>query len=155
MGTSGMRWEDLPQTIQYQMLFRKAPKAIFLHLGGNSITSLKLTKFMKSLKKDPSYLSSTFPSTEIIWCDILPRLIWRYNHFDNPKTLNKKARRVNRSTHQTIENIEKGHILSFKIHESMQELFCEDGVHLSECGSLIYVQTIINFIKKKLQRARF
>ena len=149
MGTSGMRWEDFPQTMQHRILFNQGPKAILIHLGGNSITSLKLTQFIETIRKDLTYIISTLPSTKIIWCDILPRLQFRNNLRNDPKVLNKKVRRINRAAHQFFDNFPNNHVITFPtIHESMPELFCRDGVHLSEHGNLIYVQTIYNAISK-------
>lgn len=148
MGKSGMTWEELPQTIQ--MIFRPKPKAVFLHLGGNSVATQKQSALMTQIANDINYISEVFTSTKIIWCDILPRLTWRNNLFPDCKTLNKKVRRINRSVRSFMKSLPNGHFISFKIHESMQELFLQDGVHLSEHGNLLYIQTLCNFIKTEL-----
>ena len=59
-GKSGMRWEDLLQTIQLQMLHHRPPSILLIHLGGNNIHNTKITKLMSSIKKDLQYIRDTF-----------------------------------------------------------------------------------------------
>ena len=146
LGSSGMRWENLHQTIQCQMIFRTKPAAILIHLGGNSIDTVKQESLMQSMSNDLNYICDIFNSSLVVYCDILPRLIWRDNHSDSPTVLNSKARRINRHARQTIRQIKNGQSLQFRIHESMPELFNADGVHLSQHGNLLYTQTLKRFI---------
>lgn len=95
------------------------------------------------MSHDLNYICDIFSSSTVVYCDILPRLVWRDNHSDTPNVLNSKARRINRHARQAIKQFKNG---QFRIHESMSELFSVDGVHLSEHGNLLYTQTLKRFI---------
>ena len=150
MGASGMKWEKLLQTVQYQMLHRRNPDILILHLGSNDIDTIKQTKLMQSIMKDITYIHSTFPASVLVWCDILPRLKWRNNKSESPKELNIKRKRINRDAHTVINSLPKGAIVSPKIIWHMSELFHNDGVHLSDMGNLVYIQTLKNSLRQIL-----
>ena len=137
-----MRWEDLLQTIQLQMLHHRPPRIIIIHLGGNNIHNTKITKLMSSIKKDLQYIRDTFIKSHIVWCDILPRLQWRNNQSESPKVLNIKRKRINRAAHQFTKLISNSSCISPNIPWHMTELFMTDGVHLSDMGNMVYLQTI-------------
>ena len=80
-----------------------------------------------------------FSSSMLVWCDILPRLFWRNNNTKDSKTLNLKAKRINRTAHQYMTVFGLGQVLSPHIMWYMTELFDNDGVHLSDFGKLTYV----------------
>lgn len=141
-GKSGMRWEGLLQTIQLQMLHNPPPKILIIHLGGNNIHNTKITKLISAINKDIKYLRDTLLDTHIIWCDILPRLQWRNNLSESPKLLNIKRKRINRAAHQFLRLLENTSVISPNIPWHMSELFMTDGVHLSDMGNMVYLQTI-------------
>ena len=142
-----MRWEGLLRTIQYQMLHQGCPSAIFIHLGGNDIATNKQTKLVTQTKKDINYIRSIFPPCLIVWIDILARLSWRDNKSDSPKILNVKRKRINRAIRQFMMSIGSNNIISPNIEWTMSELFAPDGVHLSNFGNMVYIQTLKNFLK--------
>lgn len=145
-GKAGMHWDQLLPTLQYLMLIRGQPKMIVLHLGGNDIDNTELKQFIANLTRDILYINSVFPKTHIAWCDILPRLQWRNNTKNDPKTLNIKRKRINRAARACIKNCMSGSVLSPNIQWYMTELFNSDGVHLSEFGNMVYIQTLKKFL---------
>ncbi len=148
MGKSGMRWGQLLPAVQYHMISRGSPKILIIHLGGNDIDTVKQIVLRKAVQNDLDYLQSCFPTTVIVWCDILPRLYWRKNLFDSHKVLNLKRKRINRAAHERIRTFNLGRLISPHILTHMTELFHTDGVHLSEFGNLTYIQTLKNSIRQ-------
>jgi len=145
-GSSGMRWCNLLHTLQFLMLSHGHPKAIILHLGGNDIHSIVQKELMQAMHDDLDYIFSVFTESVFVWCDILPRLAWRNNNHSSPKTLNIKRKRINRAARKIFMSCRSGLIISPPIQWHMPELFLEDGVHLSEFGNLIYLQTLRNLL---------
>lgn len=141
-----MRWGQLLSTLQLQMVTRGHPRGIILHLGGNNIDSIPQLTLMETIREDLKYIHSVFQSSLLIWCDILPRLVWRNNRYDNSKAINLKCKRINRAAHQYMTEFALGRVLSPHILWHMTELFDDDGVHLSDFGNLTYVQTLRNLI---------
>lgn len=143
-----MHWDQLLPALQLQMITRGHPRMIILHLGGNDIDTIPQFSLMDSIKKALIYIHSVFYATQIVWCDILPRLKWRNNKSDDSKTLNLKAQRVNRAARQYMTELPRGSVIKPHILWYMNELFSKDGVHLSDFGNLTYVQTFRNLIHK-------
>lgn len=77
LGTRGMHWEQLRPKFQLMMIQNFQPVMILIHLGGNDLASVKQAKLMRMIKWDIGYIASVFPSTQIVWSDILPRRSWR------------------------------------------------------------------------------
>ena len=149
-----MRWEHLLARLQFLMLTRGHPKIIILHVGGNNVDSVPQLTLMQSIKDDLKYIHSVFSSSMLVWCDILPRLFWRNNNTKDSKTLNLKAKRINRAAHQYMTDFGLGQVLSPHIMWYMTELFDNDGVHLSDFGKLTYVQTFKNLITKIIEESK-
>ena len=147
LGQKGMRWEQLLPALQLHMITRGHPRMIIVHLGGNNIDSVPQINLMKTIREDLIYIHSVFSSTLLVWCDILPRQVWRNNINGDSKVLNLKCKRINRAAHQCMNEMSLGKVVSPHILWYMTELFSNDGVHLSEFGKLTYVQTFRNLIK--------
>ena len=147
LGQKGMRWEQLLPALQLHMITRGHPRMIIVHLGGNNIDSVPQINLMKTIREDLIYIHSVFSSTLLVWCDILPRQVWRNNINGDSKVLNLKCKRINRAAHQCMNEMSLGKVVTPHILWYMTELFSNDGVHLSEFGKLTYVQTFRNLIK--------
>lgn len=146
LGEKSMRWEHLLPALQLYMITRGHPRMIIIHLGGNNIDSVPQMNLMQAIKEDLIYMHSVFSSSLLIWCDILPRQVWRNNRNSDSKILNLKCKRINRAAHQYMSELSLGKVVSPHILWYMTELFSDDGVHLSDFGKLTYVQTFRNLI---------
>ena len=90
-----MAWPDTQVQIGY--VSNPPPNVIVVHWGGNDITYVKQGKLIGMIKKDIYYMASIFPSANIVWSDILPRLFW--SDIDNtPKIYGGWIKRENVST---------------------------------------------------------
>ena len=61
---------------------------------------------------------------------------------ESPKILNIKKKRINRAAHQSMNLAGNTSIKPPNIPWHMPELFMTDGVHLSDMGNMVYLQTI-------------
>ena len=92
LGQKGMRWEQLLPALQLHMITRGHPRMIIVHLGGNNIDSVPQINLMKTIGKGLIYIHSVLTSTLLVWCDILPRQVWRNNINGDSKVLNLKCK---------------------------------------------------------------
>ena len=130
LGTSSMRWAQFLPSLQLQMITRGHPRVIIIHLGGNNVDSVPQFTLMETIWDDLKYIHSVFQSSLLIWCGILPRLLWRNNRDNNSKALNLKCKRINRAAYQysiCFGESPQSHLLRY-----MTKLFGDDGVHLSD-----------------------
>ena len=75
-GIRGMLWTSFIHNLQLKIAFQSQPVIFFVHLDGNDITNLSLTRIFNLISAGLKYIASIFPDCDIIWCDILPRLTW-------------------------------------------------------------------------------
>jgi lysophospholipase L1-like esterase len=142
-----MIWDNLYPTIQILLSSRSAPDVIVIHCGGNNIghasnTLRGLQKFVKATLADIAHL---LPNTAIVWSHILPRIFW-LNCIANAEG-EKCRRRINSSCATFVIKSFPGRGASISypdISPSHQALFRRDGVHLSELGNSLFVNTLSN-----------
>lgn len=146
LGQGGMRWNQLLPALQFRMITRGHPHVIILHLSGNDIDTISEFDIKKSIMEDLQYIHDVFHASHIVWCDVLPRLNWRNNHFEDSKTLNLKTVRINRAAHHYLAELSRTAVIKPHILWHMDELFDNDGVHLSDFGNMTYIQTFKNFM---------
>lgn len=83
-----MHRPELVSKFQLSIILNPRPVVIVLHLDGNDLATVKQGKLIRKIKKDINYIATVFPSTQVVWSDILPRLSWRC--VDNtPENLHK------------------------------------------------------------------
>ncbi|XP_078328757.1 uncharacterized protein LOC144623807 [Crassostrea virginica] len=146
-GIRGMVWEQLYPTIQFLLAHNATPNIIIIHCGGNNIgqshnTLRGLQKFYKSTLVN---IANLLPTTSIIWSHILPRNNW-VNCLANMEG-NKCRRRINSACATFVTKHFKGRGASISypdIRVEHKKLFRKDGVHLSDLGNSIFVNTLRN-----------
>ena len=142
-----MVWEQLYPTIEFLLARNTPPDIIIIHCGGNNIgrtnNTLKgLQKFFKSTLAD---IADLLPKTCIIWSHILPRKNW-VNCLANSGG-HRCRRRINSACATFVINKfpNRGASISYPdIKVEHTSLFRKDGVHLSELGNSIFVNTLRN-----------
>ena len=77
MGKRGMVWDQLKPLIQYQSMHRSAPTMIVIQLGGNDLSYNKISDLADKIEADIKYIQLLYPSSYIVWSDIVSRLKWR------------------------------------------------------------------------------
>ena len=128
MGVRGMHWEQFTHKMQLKVLFSEPPKVIFIHLGGNDIELLTVCRIMNKIKSGFRYMRAAFPDCQLVWVDILPRLVWASG---SPEDC--KRRRLNRHGRLVASSL-KGHQVGVEIDNTTPGFFRPDGIHLSQVG---------------------
>ncbi|KAH3803670.1 hypothetical protein DPMN_131936 [Dreissena polymorpha] len=144
-GQSGLRVEDLHPVIQLGMIKGRTPEIIFLHVGGNNITSTNQCKTIRIIKSELQYLFDIFPNSLIVWVFILPRLSWTREVVDNSyqKKMNSKRQKINRTISNYVLSFARGRaILIESIDLSTPGMFHVDKVHLSDVGNELFIFSI-------------
>lgn len=148
-----MHWPQLQSTVQLQMLFRRPPCMIIIHLGGNDLVSLSQWKLIRMIHSDIRYVHSLFPESFLVWSDILPRLHWRGKEStpDNLRAMDLKRKRVNRAGHLAVKVSPKGRYIAHDIDTRTQGLLKNDGTHLTLVGNRIFLLAFEEAIRQFFQ----
>ncbi|XP_062620031.1 uncharacterized protein LOC134281609 [Saccostrea cucullata] len=146
-GIRGMVWEQLYPTIEFLLARNKKPKIIIIHCGGNNIGQAHntLRGLQKYYKSTLANIANLLPQTFIIWSHILPRNNW-INCLANTEGQNCR-RRINSACATFVLNKFQGRGASVSypdIRAQCKELFRKDGVHLSDLGNSIFINTLRN-----------
>ena len=147
-GVRGLRWCDFRRAVESQVLLSEPPRIILVHLGGNDLTTLSLLQLKKAMESEIAYLRAAFPQTMIIWCDILPRKVWR--GAANLKAINEKRKRVNRVGRQIVRQSGRGDEILCSEIDLKTNFFREDGVHLNDVGLEFYLDYLREGVLKHL-----
>lgn len=137
---SGMKINDLNDTVNYLLTFNPPPEVLIIHCGGNDLgsdlTTLDLTWTVKNMLTD---WLGMMPNTKFIWSQILPRMSWRY--IPDYVIANKMRSRINSCLGaHFIKN--GGAYLKFPDIRQNSIYFSSDDCHLSSLGYEIMVNTI-------------
>lgn len=129
------------------MLLSSPPAAIVIHLGGNDLHDLSIIKIKKSIKSEIKYLREAFPTSVLIWIDILPRRVWRGNFSLN--TMDSKRKRVNRFGRCLVTRSGNSDWVLPDI-DIETNFFRADGVHLNEVGLEFYLDYLRDALIRNL-----
>lgn len=141
-GRSGLKWEDLELYLN-NLLHRfngNAPHALVIHCGGNSIGLQSLKKLQIEMKSLLRKIHTLMPNTLLIWSDILPRQSWR--HMLSNIAAENGRQRINCSLGSFVRRVLQGALIMHPdIKPDQTKLFC-DGVHLSNLGNSLFINSI-------------
>jgi lysophospholipase L1-like esterase len=129
------------------VLLSPAPELIFIHLGGNDLCEVQVSKLRKLMSDDIQYLRDAFPETKIIWIDILPRRRWR--GAKSLRTIDIKRKRINRLGRYLLRSSGKFDFITMDI-DTKTNFFLDDGVHLNDVGLEFYLDYVKDCIVKNL-----
>ncbi|XP_062607999.1 uncharacterized protein LOC134269810 [Saccostrea cucullata] len=143
-GIRGMVWSQLYPTIQKKLKDNNPPTILVIHCGGNDIgnphNTLKgLQMYMKSTIVN---ISQLMPKTVIVWSHILPRSNWTLCLSNND---GENWRRINSALATFV--VKKMCGASIKYPDILKRhvaLFRKDGVHLSDLGNDLFVNSLRN-----------
>ena len=139
-GSRGMHWNELRPKVQREMLNRPPPVMLVTHVGGNDLANIRQAKMMKRITKDIKYIHLVFPSSYLVWSDILPRSKW-LGLRPTGKNISKmdiKSRRINRHGCQIVHQYDLGRSISHELDVDVPGFFKNDGTHLTVVGNSIF-----------------
>ena len=82
----------------------------------------------------------------IVWSDILPRIDWRHTGTASEEQLDSKHKRISRHGRKVLRSFGNG-----RYSKASSDLFRDDGVHLSNLGNGIFLNTLHGAIDSLLQ----
>ena len=116
------------------------PQVLGLHLGGNDMGLLTGKALIMQAKADFERIWELWPSTWIVWSDMLPRRTWREGWF--PQGLNRAVKKVNREIRLALM-YRRGWVINHpEIFIHRADLYRPDGVHLSDVGNDIFLHDL-------------
>ncbi|XP_060570874.1 uncharacterized protein LOC132729148 [Ruditapes philippinarum] len=131
-GVRGLRWQSFRHSIESQVLFSSPPSIIIVHLGGNDLADLPILNLKDVIRDEIFYLREAFPTTVLIWVDILQRQTW-HNATGGWVAMENKRKRVNRIGRQLVHSSGKSDTIKPDI-DAKTAFFRADGVHLNDIG---------------------
>ena len=100
-----------------------------------------LYKLSREINKEINYLYECFPETKVIWYDILQRRSWSTDRKVNV-AIEKKHRRVNAFGRTAVVRQSLDMTLSADIDYQTKGFYREDGIHLSDIGLEMFMDTL-------------
>eukprot|EP00105_Crassostrea_gigas_P006364 XP_011420273.1 PREDICTED: uncharacterized protein LOC105323025 isoform X2 [Crassostrea gigas] len=146
-GRRGMVWEYLYTTVSSMLIANKQPTILIIHCGGNNIGDPQntLKGIQKFMKLTLSQIADLLPNTLIVWSHILPRSNWRQSLSTNEGE--NSRRRINSAIATFVLKKLNGASIKYPdIQITQKRLFRLDGVHLSDLGNNIYINSLKNAI---------
>ncbi|XP_052684344.1 uncharacterized protein LOC128164503 isoform X2 [Crassostrea angulata] len=146
-GRRGMVWEYLYTTVSSMLIPNKQPTILIIHCGGNNIGDPQntLKGIQKFMKLTLSQIADLLPNTLIVWSHILPRSNWRQS-LSTIEGENSR-RRINSAIATFVLKKLNGASIKYPdIQITQKRLFRLDGVHLSDLGNNIYINSLKNAI---------
>nr|XP_033800291.1 uncharacterized protein LOC117360522 [Geotrypetes seraphini] len=128
-GQRGMRWHQLLPFLSRLRSCPRRPDVMILHLGGNDVDTLPARQLLNIIKDDLRVLFDWFPSTRVIWSDVIPR----------PRCLASRRwtrglAKFNRQIGKWVVSRGGQQILHGWVEVGCAGLFHKDKVHLSDVG---------------------
>ena len=143
-GYSGLKFVDLKKKLLYLKTFENDPDFILIHCGGNGIGSnvfsLNLFQLIAKFKQDLLDIKKFFPRATLIWSQILPRNQWRYSQ--NVKAMERCRNRLNRAVAKFVLKQGGCYLKHPALLENIEQFLSADGVHLSELGNSLFLNSI-------------
>ena len=137
-----MSWHQFDATIETQLKPHPPLDYLLIQLGGNDLVQVKSIDLINDITCSLLRLRLLCPNLVIIWSDILPRLFW-YGA-NKPIKINEARKRVNSAVRSfVLQHLQGGRVIkhpNIKVCEI--NLYRHDGVHLSNHGNAVYLNSI-------------
>lgn len=130
-GKGGMNWFDIIPKIKFLLRYESPPKILVIH----DIGKIPLLRFRAIMQSTITDLNRILPHTTIGWSNILLRMSWRFS--SDVKSQNLAAIRIDNFMNRLV-SVNGGFFIKFpEITWRAKEMFCSDGVHLSNIGNCL------------------
>ena len=139
-GYSGMKLRNLEPKLRTISSFEEALDIIVLHCGGNDLGQHIIGDLRELAKSQLQYAATLFPTTKIIWSQILPRSNWRYS--ENLKAMDRVRIRLNNAAATETVRLGGGYAKYPELKLSCSQLSAKDGTHLSPLGKEVFLNTL-------------
>ncbi|XP_068102961.1 pneumococcal serine-rich repeat protein-like [Hyperolius riggenbachi] len=149
LGFPGMVWSRvLPELHRFARLDR-APDILVLHVGGNDLASRSTRVICKDIKFDFLRIRSFFPSTIVVWSDVVARTTWRLAR--SVQKINKARVKLNKEVSKYVIRNGGLAIRHRELEEDILLFLRRDGVHLNAIGTDLWALGIEEGIERALR----
>lgn len=145
---SGMRLNNVSDSVDYMSRHYPIPDIMILHCGGNDIGTVPSVVVTWQAKTIFENIKTKLKDTRIVWSQVLPRMFWR-NVF--PTYYAEKMRKRINSCLSSYFKKHKGCYVHYPDIYSEPKFFKADGVHLSYLGIDIMLNTLSGALYTFLQ----
>lgn len=146
-GRRGLRWPGL-----LPLLFegRKGPPPhiLVLHLGGNDLGLVKGKALTLQALEDFRVIHQRWPGVHIVWSAMLPRRVWR--EALDAKAIERARKKANWEVGRTLLGGPGSYVSHPEIQAADGSLYRGDGVHLSEKGNQLFLESLRQGLLKVL-----
>ena len=139
-GIRGMVWKELIPKIELLLRRHLPPKFVVIQLGSNDLGTVKGWQLAEHIICDILRIHALMSNTLIVWSDILQRRYW--HNANNGKSIEKTRKRVNLLVRNPVISIGGCAIRHCKLRAREVNLYRNDGTHLSNSGTEIYLNNI-------------
>lgn len=139
-GTRGMRWAELQPRIDGLLETCIRPTTLIVHLGGNDLVDCSCLCFVRMVQDTLLTLRAALPDVMLVWSDILTRQFYKGARCQ--KAMDNKRKEINRKCRGLFIRAGGRAIRHPLIQWKQNDLFRNDGVHLSDAGNAIFLDTM-------------
>ncbi|XP_077781437.1 uncharacterized protein LOC144327120, partial [Podarcis muralis] len=145
----GMRREKLMPLLRERVAAFGPPDILILQLGENDLVNRRSADLSWNIKRDLDEIAALCPGTTVFRSSFLKRIVWR--GAQNCMAIEKSRKLSNRAIARWVRFM-NGRVISHDhIWIGNQALYRNDGVHLSDQGNDIWLNSIISSIRDWLQ----
>ncbi|XP_061165379.1 exosome complex component RRP45-like [Saccostrea echinata] len=150
-GVRGMKWDRLMFNLQRDLAVFDFPdpSVLMIHLGSNDVASWDTNELINRMKTDLKKTTEMFPTTKLIYSEILARREWRGMSLECGEA---KRQQINHEVGQYVTEI-GGVVMPHDniIHQNVS-LYIKDGVHMNDFGNDILLDDIMNCLFAVLEK---
>ena len=139
-GYGGLRLIDLKKKLTTLFELEASPNFLILHCGWNDLGLVPLFRLRLIFKDVIEFIREKAPNTRVVWSQILPRKKWRFS--DNVEGMNRARIRLNSFIAKEVLQSGGAYIKHPDLDTHASALFLSDGVHLSEVGNNIFLNSL-------------
>lgn len=139
-GHNGMRCHHILKKLQLLLSPEDPPHILVLHVGGNDIGRISSVEFRHIILRLLLAVRTLIPQVMIVWSQILPRMAWRGEVCH--KAVNKIRVRINSKVAAEVLKINGAYLRYPEFVKSNSSLFSADGVHLSDEGNNLFLDSL-------------
>ncbi|XP_070203913.1 uncharacterized protein [Littorina saxatilis] len=132
-GQSGLQFSGL-RTLLEGAIEGPPPAYLVLHVGANDIGRLNTVEWAQELQLWLAYIGARYPTTRVVWSDMLPRRTWRYSV--DPAGAERARKRGTRRARHLVAG-ERGWFIKHPRIVADDACLAADGVHLSSWGTCL------------------
>ncbi|XP_066452164.1 uncharacterized protein [Eleutherodactylus coqui] len=144
-GRRGMRWGSLMSELIQKQAIWPVPDILIIHLGGNDVGKGSTLALLREMKLGLVRVRDRFPSSVLVFSEIIPRLLWTLPEF---KYIERIRKRVNHAMAKFLGSVSGFSFRHTELEGFIAGLFRDDLVHLSDIGLDIFNADLQAMVEK-------